>query len=79
VPVSIRRLIGYTLTEPLDSPYRMSRINQHLELPGGRCLGYDEHGPLDGTPVFYFHGSPSTRLEWNLFSTRAWRRGSTSA
>jgi pimeloyl-ACP methyl ester carboxylesterase len=67
VPVSIRRLIGYTLTEPLDSPYRMSRINQHLELPGGRCLGYDEHGPLDGTPVFYFHGSPSTRLEWNFF------------
>jgi pimeloyl-ACP methyl ester carboxylesterase len=49
----------------------MSRINQHLQLLGGRCLGYDEHGPLDGAPVFYFHGSPTTRLEWNLFSNQS--------
>jgi pimeloyl-ACP methyl ester carboxylesterase len=52
----------------------MSRINQHLQLAGGRDLGYDEHGPLDGAPLFYFHGSPSTRLEWNLLGNESLRK-----
>jgi pimeloyl-ACP methyl ester carboxylesterase len=47
----------------------MSKINQQLRLPGGRLLGYDEYGAADGTPIFYFHGSPSTRLEWRLFGS----------
>jgi pimeloyl-ACP methyl ester carboxylesterase len=45
----------------------MSKINQYVRLPGGRLLGYDEYGSPGGAPVFYFHGSPSTRLEWHLF------------
>jgi len=45
----------------------MTRINQQLRLPSGRQLVYDEYGAPDGAPIFYFHGSPSTRLEWNLF------------
>lgn len=45
----------------------MSRVNQRFQLPDGRSLSYEEHGPLDGRPVFYFHGSPSTSLEWTLF------------
>jgi pimeloyl-ACP methyl ester carboxylesterase len=49
----------------------MSKINQQLRLPGGRLLGYDEYGAMDGTPLFYFHGSPSTRLEWHLFGNDA--------
>jgi pimeloyl-ACP methyl ester carboxylesterase len=49
----------------------MSRINQQLLLPGGRLLGYDEYGAPDGDPIFYFHGSPSTRLEWRLFGGEA--------
>jgi pimeloyl-ACP methyl ester carboxylesterase len=49
----------------------MSKINQQLRLPGGRLLGYDEHGTPDGAPIFYFHGSPSTRLEWRLFGSEA--------
>jgi pimeloyl-ACP methyl ester carboxylesterase len=49
----------------------MSKINQQLRLPGGRLLGYDEYGAPDGTPLFYFHGSPSTRLEWRLFGSEA--------
>jgi pimeloyl-ACP methyl ester carboxylesterase len=49
----------------------MSKINQHVRLPSGRLLGYDEYGSPDGTPVFYFHGSPSTRLEWRLFGSDA--------
>ena len=45
----------------------MTKINQHVRLPGGRLLAYDEYGGPDGAPVFYFHGSPSSRLEWGLF------------
>ena len=49
----------------------MSKINQQLQLPSGRRVGYDEYGARDGTPLFYFHGSPSTRLEWHLFGSDA--------
>src|ERR1700756_1202961 len=49
----------------------MSKISQQLRLPGGRLLGYDEYGVPDGNPIFYFHGSPSTRLEWLLFGNDA--------
>jgi pimeloyl-ACP methyl ester carboxylesterase len=46
----------------------MPKFNQQLELPDGRRLGYDKHGPTEGRPVFYFHGSPSSRLEIMLFT-----------
>jgi pimeloyl-ACP methyl ester carboxylesterase len=49
----------------------MSRVNQRFQLPDGRSLSYDELGPVDRTPVFYFHGSPSTSLEWKLFSNES--------
>jgi pimeloyl-ACP methyl ester carboxylesterase len=45
----------------------MSRLNQQFQLPDGRGLGYDERGVPDGTPIFYFHGSPSSRLEAALY------------
>lgn len=45
----------------------MSRLNQKIQLADGRKLGYDERGPLDGKPLFYFHGSPSSRLESTLY------------
>ena len=45
----------------------MSRFNQRITLSDGRVLGYDEYGPADGAPLFYFHGTPSSRLEWRLF------------
>lgn len=41
----------------------MSKLNQQYLFSGGRKLGYDEHGPADGKPIFYFHGSPSSRIE----------------
>src|SRR5438876_10213660 len=47
----------------------MSKTEQQLRLTTGRLLAYDEHGAVDGTPIFYFHGSPSTRLEWHLFGS----------
>jgi pimeloyl-ACP methyl ester carboxylesterase len=45
----------------------MSTLNQQLHLPDGRRLGYAERGPSDGKPLFYFHGSPSSRIEAALF------------
>ncbi len=52
----------------------MSKTNQQLRLATGRQHAYDEHGAADGTPIFYFHGSPSTRLEWHLFGSEALAR-----
>jgi pimeloyl-ACP methyl ester carboxylesterase len=40
---------------------------QQLRLPDGRLLGYSEHGRPEGTPVIYCHGSPGSRLAWELF------------
>ncbi len=44
-----------------------NRINQQIELRDGRVVGYAEYGPSQGTPIFYFHGFPSSRLDWRLF------------
>ncbi len=49
----------------------MPPSNQQFLLPEGRKLGYDEYGPPDGKPVFYFHGSPSARVEFTLFGDDA--------
>ncbi|KFY10018.1 hypothetical protein V492_05254 [Pseudogymnoascus sp. VKM F-4246] len=40
-----------------------ARQNQTFTLPDGRKLGYAEYGDPDGTPLLYFHGYPSCRLE----------------
>ncbi|WP_433966806.1 alpha/beta fold hydrolase [Tunturiibacter gelidiferens] len=45
----------------------MTKVNQQLRLPSGRLLAYDEYGAPDGAPIFYFHGSPSGKLEYGLF------------
>ena len=37
-----------------------------MSLHDGRMLGYAEYGTPEGTPVFYFHGFPGSRLEWQL-------------
>jgi pimeloyl-ACP methyl ester carboxylesterase len=52
----------------------MSKTERQLRLATGRLIAYDEHGAVDGTPIFYFHGSPSTRLEWHLFGSDALAR-----
>ena len=43
------------------------RTSQQIKLRDGRMLGYAEYGSPEGKPVFYFHGFPSTRLDWPLF------------
>ena len=47
----------------------MSELNQQMQLPDGRRLGYDERGPSNGKPLFYFHGSPSSRIESTLYAS----------
>jgi pimeloyl-ACP methyl ester carboxylesterase len=32
-------------------------------LPDGRVLAFCEYGPPDGTPTFYFHGIPGSRID----------------
>jgi pimeloyl-ACP methyl ester carboxylesterase len=40
------------------------RTDQQITLQNGRLLGYAEYGSSQGKPVFYFHGFPSSRLDW---------------
>lgn len=38
-------------------------LDQTLELPDGRSLGYSDFGPADGVPVLWCHGGPGSRME----------------
>ena len=40
------------------------RTQQTFQLPDGRTLGYAEYGDPLGRPLFYFHGWPSSRIEF---------------
>ncbi|MFN2458574.1 MAG: alpha/beta fold hydrolase [Chitinophagaceae bacterium] len=42
--------------------------NNTLQLADGRTLGYTTYGPENGKAVFYFHGTPSSRLELMLLN-----------
>jgi pimeloyl-ACP methyl ester carboxylesterase len=43
---------------------KIDRIQQTFQLPNGRVLGYAEYGDPHGKPLFYFHGWPSSRIEF---------------
>jgi pimeloyl-ACP methyl ester carboxylesterase len=45
----------------------MDRTERKVELRDGRSLGYAEYGRPEGSPVFYFHGFPGTRISWPAF------------
>lgn len=59
----------YIFAHPTQNP--TPRFNQQFKLSDGRHLGYDEHGCPAGKPLFYFHGSPSSRLEARLFASES--------
>ena len=42
-------------------------MDQRIVLQDGRMLGYAEYGAPGGIPVLYFHGFPSSRLDWLFF------------
>ena len=44
-------------------------LDNQVQLGDGRILGYAEYGDPGGTPVFHFHGAPSSRLECSHPST----------
>ena len=46
----------------------MSRVNRRVTLSDGRVPGYNEYGPADGKPLSYFHGTPSSHIEWQMSS-----------
>src|SRR6476620_3007594 len=47
----------------------MPAPNQYFHtLTGGRKLSYALYGPANGKPAFYFHGTPSSRLEPSLLN-----------
>jgi hypothetical protein len=45
-------------------------IHDTLNLADGRTLSYFQWGPPDATPVFYFHGFPTSRHELELARPR---------
>jgi pimeloyl-ACP methyl ester carboxylesterase len=40
--------------------------DKKLQVEDGRLLGYEVYGDPEGSPVFYFHGFPGSRLEARL-------------
>jgi len=46
-----------------------------VELKDGRLLGFAEYGDSNGHPVFYFHGTPGSRLEASRFHEAAVANG----
>jgi pimeloyl-ACP methyl ester carboxylesterase len=51
-----------------------SDVNR-ITLRDGRTLAYAEYGDPDGKPVFYFHGTPGSRLEHHPDDAIARERG----
>ena len=45
-------------------------MERTLELADGRTLNYTDWGPEDAATVFYFHGFPSSRHEFELIRPR---------
>ncbi|QDT75143.1 alpha/beta fold hydrolase [Lacipirellula limnantheis] len=46
-----------------------------VRLPGGRRIGYAEYGDRSGPLVFYFHGTPGSRVEAGLIAEEATAAG----
>jgi pimeloyl-ACP methyl ester carboxylesterase len=51
----------------LESPY--DALQFRADRPPGQVLFHLTYGPPNSSTIFYFHGSPSSRLEWNLFAS----------
>ncbi|MFO7593528.1 MAG: alpha/beta hydrolase [Pseudomonadota bacterium] len=60
--------------ESMDWNLELNKTHQS-RLPDGRFIGYADYGAADGFPVFYFHGSPGSRLEAYLAAEAAQDQG----
>ncbi|KAH0542500.1 hypothetical protein FGG08_003096 [Glutinoglossum americanum] len=54
---------------PPDPP--VARDSQEFTLSSGGILGYAEYGLDTAAPIFYFHGTPGSRLEGRLWAEHA--------
>lgn len=54
---------------------KAAETEQSIVLGDGRRLGYAEYGDPNGAPVFYFHGSPGSRLEALVYDAAAKEAG----
>jgi pimeloyl-ACP methyl ester carboxylesterase len=48
---------------------RLYRTDQRCKLPDGRWLGFEDLGPLDGTPLFFIPGAARSRHDWYLLDS----------
>lgn len=47
---------------------------QTIRLPDGRRLAYAEYGDPAGFPLFFFHGTPGSHIDWELFDVEGTTR-----
>ena len=63
--VSLASVVGAKM--PREEKHICLKSTNYVTMSDGRKLGYNEFGPADGKPLFYFHGTPSSRIEWQMF------------
>lgn len=57
------------------APYLHETLGETLTLSTGKKIGYLEFGDPSGVPLFYFHGSLSTRIEAGILAESAVKYG----
>lgn len=66
--VSLLAVLSLFVYEPSPADgFNFSSAGKTIQLSDGRTLAYLDAGDPEGRPVFYFHGSPGSRLEGLLF------------
>jgi pimeloyl-ACP methyl ester carboxylesterase len=45
----------------------ITKADRRIELHDGRKLWYTQYGDPEGKPVFFMHGFPGSRLDWQIF------------
>ena len=72
-------LFTTAVASPLTAVARAAQVGisqpGRLRLCDGRILAYCEYGDPTGPPVFYFHGTPGSRLEPGLIDSEARNAG----
>lgn len=57
----------YDNNDSLESIQVYGYMEKQIQLKGGRKLGFFQYGDIKGTPVFYFHGWPASRLSAAIY------------
>ncbi|UCD99523.1 MAG: alpha/beta hydrolase [Chloroflexota bacterium] len=66
--ITLLAIVGLFVYEPSPGDgFAFSSFAKTIQLSDGRTLGYLDIGDPKGSPLFYFHGGPGSRLEGLLF------------